>query len=128
MTISCTKILREGGRPEYRYPLSARNGPTAAPGRVRQPGPSASRPKAPQLVAQEVQWHRAADRERLGGHLGDPGDLDEQRQQQQADGLGNEADDQEADGLAVGAIASRVERPVAVEDEVVAHRDQPGGD
>src|ERR1039458_2014207 len=110
MTISCTQILREGERPEYRSPLSARRG-------LRRPGSEAGAgetfgllPKAPKLVTEEVQRHRRRHGERLGWHLGDPGALHEQREQQQAEGLGYEADNEEADRLKACMTIPCVER------------------
>ena len=118
-----------GGRPEYRYRISAAH---AAAERALSAAGSASAQaaaaKAPELVAEEVQRRRRGDRERLGGDLGQAGGLDEHGQQQQADRLGTRLTSEEAHRLVMGDALARVEGPVAVPEEVVRHRDDPGGD
>ncbi len=69
----------------------------------------------------------AATASAWAGTFAMPGVLDEQGEQQQAETEGDEAHDHEAQRLEVDLPVARVERPVAVEHEVVEHRDDPGG-
>src|ERR1019366_3701192 len=128
MTISCTNSLREGERPEYRYPLSAgrsRGGTALGSRRSR---PSASGPEAPELVAEEVQRPGCALGRGPRPDLRHPCRLHQQREKQQAEAKRHQADDEEANRLRACAIAASVERPMTVQDEVVDHGDQPGDD
>src|ERR1017187_3471496 len=115
MTISCTQILREGERPEYRYP------PRPAD-RLRRPRSAVGTgetlglvPKAPQLVTEEVERHRSRHGQGLSGYLGESRGLHEQHQDQQAETQRHETHDDEADGLKVDPSIAGVERPVTVE-------------
>src|ERR1700730_3287122 len=124
MTISCTRILRKGEGPEYRYPLSASPRPERRPVSGLLRGEARGlRAKAPQLVAKEVQRHRRRHGKRLRRYLRQTGRLHEQREQQKAYAERHEADRDEADSLEAGVTAGRIERPVAVQHEVVHDRD-----
>ena len=67
----------------------------------------------------------AATASAWAGTFESPAALDERRQQRQADGLGDEAHEQEAHRLVVCDTLARVERPVPVPHEVVRDRDDP---
>src|SRR6478672_6364035 len=99
MTISCTQILREGERPEYRYPPGPadRLGGPRSTHRVGETLGLVA--KAPELVAEEVERHRRAHGERLCRDLRDAHRLHEQHQDEQAEAQRDEAHDDEADGL-----------------------------
>src|SRR4051794_23276457 len=81
----------------------------------------------PQLVADEVEWHRDRNRDGLGGELAHASS-DEELERDQVDHQGEDADREEAGRLKARVAVSRVEGPVAVPPEVARDGDAEGDD
>src|SRR5438874_7101730 len=106
---------RAGAAKERAWVACPPRGPPGPRARARQ-GPGlapVAYSKAPQLVADEVQWRYQNDGDRLRQHLVDP-EPDHGAQQDQVDAVGEERHDQEAQALPADMAALRVERPEPV--------------